>query len=158
MNPVERSLSSLILEGHELHASLRTLELGSIRQLHLPQGAVLPGNPHLSTDAEFVEAIARSGSQGSLGSEGIRSALYARYVAGENELGVYGLEAKTDADADARENAVREIWAFNTHRDRARVHRKDLIIVVVWHATLSPEMWEAVNASLVERLNAPGTL
>ena len=158
MNAAEGALSSLVLEGHELHASLRTHQLDSIQQLHLPPGVVLPGNPHLSADAEFVEAISRSGSQGRLGKEGIRSALYARYAAGENELGIYALEAETDADADKRENAVRKIWAYNARRDLARVHRKDLILVIVWHTRVSPECWEAVNARLVDRLNAPGTL
>ena len=51
-------LGSLVLEGHELHASLKTRQLDAIR--HVPR-AVVPANPHLSTDADFVEAIARSG-------------------------------------------------------------------------------------------------
>ena len=156
MDSAEGGLRSLVLEGHELHASLRARPIDSI--CHLPRGVVLPSNPHLSTDAKFVEAIARSGSQGTLGSEGIRSAFYALHAAGENDLGIYGLEAKSDAEADKRENAIREIWAYNARRDLARVHRKNLVIVVVWHATVSPECWEPVNASVVDRLNAPGTL
>lgn len=55
-------LRSLALQGHELHASLKTRQIDDSNR-HLPDGMVPPGNPHLSTDAEFVEAIARSGSQ-----------------------------------------------------------------------------------------------
>lgn len=156
MDSAEGELRSLVVEGHELHASLRARPIGSIR--HPPGGVVLPSNPHLSIDAKFVEAISRSGSQGKLGKEGIRSAFYALYAASENDLGIYGLEAKSDADADQRENAIREIWTHNARRDLARIHRKNRILVVLWHTGVSPECWEAVNASVVDRLNAPGTL
>jgi hypothetical protein len=81
--------------------------------------------------------------------------LYALYV-GESELGFYGFEAASGADADQREDALREIWAKNVGVDRAHVHRKGLVLVVVWTDVVSPECWEAVNASVVERLGAPG--
>jgi hypothetical protein len=140
----------LVLEGHELHTSLRTRWLDSIRDL--PPGVVPSRNPQLSTDKQFVQAIGRSSSQGRLGGEGIRSALYARYAAGERELGVYGLAAESDAGANQRENALREIWAHNGRLGLARVHRRGLVLVVVWHSGVPPGCWEAVNARLVERL------
>src|SRR5688572_8247395 len=96
-------LGSLVLEGHELHASLKTRQIDdSVR--HVPR-ALIPENPHVSTDAAFVAVIARNGSQGSLGREGIRSALYALYRE-KNELGFYGLEAVSAADADRWEEAL----------------------------------------------------
>ena len=145
-------LGSLVLEGHELHASLKTRQMDdSVR--HVPRD-LIPENPHVSTDAAFVAVIARNGSQGSLGREGIRSALYALYRE-KNELGFYGLEAVSAADADRWEKAIREIWANNGRLNRARVHRKGLVLVVVWTDGVSPECWEAVNASIVERLSAP---
>src|SRR5687767_14222023 len=145
-------LGSLVLEGHELHASLKTRQMDdSVR--HVPP-ALIPGNPHVSTDAAFVAVIARNGSQGRLGGEGIRSALYALYRE-KNELGFYGLEAVSAADADRWEEALRKIWAHNGRLNRARVHRKGLVLVVVWTDGVSPECWEAVNAKVVERLSAP---
>jgi uncharacterized protein (TIGR03067 family) len=49
-------LGSLVLEGHELHASLKTRQLDdSVR--HVPR-ALIPENPHVSTDAAFVAVIA----------------------------------------------------------------------------------------------------
>ena len=103
-------LGSLVLEGHELHASLKTRQIDdSVR--HVPR-ALIPGNPHVSTNAAFVAVIARNGSQGSLGREGIRSALYALYRE-KNELGFYGLEAESAADADRWEEAIRKVWAHN---------------------------------------------
>ena len=151
----ESGLESLVLEGHELHASLRTREPDH-RNRHLPPGVLPPGNPHLSTDAEFVEAIARSQSQGTLGREGIRSALYALYV-GEKELGFYGLEAESVADANQREDAVREIVANMVSLDRMRFYRAGLVLLVVWHDGVSPECWSSVNARVAERLNAAGS-
>jgi hypothetical protein len=112
------------------------------------------GNPHISTDPLFLEAIARSGSQGQLGGGGIRSVLFAVYIA-ERELGFYGLEAASEADANDREIALRDIWAHNVRLDRARVHRAGLVLVVVWTDGVSPECWEAVNRSVAERLVAP---
>ena len=144
-------LGSLVLDGSELHASLRTRQLDAVR--HVPR-AVVPANPHYSTNADFVEAIARSGSQGSLGREGIRSALFALYRE-KNELGFYGLEAVSAADADRWEEALRKIWAHNGRLGLAQVHRKGLVLVVVWTDGVSPECWKAVNAGIVERLSAP---
>ena len=160
--PTKSALGSLLAEGPELHATLRTLDIDSIDQL--PNGVAPPGNPVLSSDPEFVEAISRAGSQGNLDREGIRSVLYARY-AGDPEspgaepgvLGLYGLEAATVADADERERALREIWGKNASLGVARVHRKGLVLVVVWSyhgAPVSLACWETVNAGVVERLRA----
>jgi hypothetical protein len=146
-------LGSLAVEGHEFHASLRTPPLDSFRDL--PSGVVPPKNPQLSTDDKFVQGIARNSSMGLLGPEGIRSALYARYAAGEGDMGVYGLELKTKGDADWREKALREINAHNGRIGMTRVHRKGLVLVVVWQNGLSAECWEAVNASIVKRLSTP---
>ena len=152
----ESALHCLLLEGHELHTSLRISQLDSLQDL--PTNAELPGNPHLSTENAFVDAIAHGGSQGRLGPEGIRSALYAHYTTGENEVGMYGLEAKSFADADRREKEVREIWAYGASLDRAHVQRKDLVIIVIWNDGVSPECWESVKAKLEQRLNASGSL
>ena len=146
-------LNPLVLAGHELHASLVTQQIDRVQRLHVPR-AVLRDNPQLSTDAEFVEAIARGGSQGQLDGEGIRAALYALYR-GESELGFYGLEAASTADADRRESLVRGIWAQNASLDRARVHRGGKVLVVVWTDGVSASCWEAVNAIVAERLAAP---
>ena len=149
------SLERLNLEGHELHASLRTPPLEVLRDV--PTNAVQPTNPHLSTDDDFVESISRGASQGRLAREGIRAALYARYATDENEIGVYGLEADSVADADQREKLVRDIWAHNASFGRSRVHRGGLLIVVVWHDGVSTEIWEAVNTKITEQLNASGS-
>ncbi len=69
MDSAEGARRSIVVEGHELHASLQERPIDSIRLL--PHGVVLPSNPHLSTDAKFVEAISRCGSQGKLGRGGI---------------------------------------------------------------------------------------
>ena len=148
-------LSSLLLQGDELHATLKTQKLVSIR--HLPVGVRPPENPHLSTDAEFVKAIALSGSQGRLGSEGINSVLFALYI-GEKELGFYGFEASSYAGANEREDSLRKIWAKNVSLERVRIHRKGLVLVVVWTDGVSPESWEAVNAKVIERLTTPREL
>jgi len=109
-------LDSLSLQGHELHASLKMRQLDdSLR--HVPR-ALIPRNPHVSTNAGFVEVIARCGSQGKLGKEGIGSALYAVYR-DKSELGFYGLEAVSALYADWREAAVRKIWANNVNIGRA---------------------------------------
>lgn len=150
---VEAALRSLVLEGPELHESLHTRKIASIRDL--PTGVKSPANPHLSSENEFIQAVARGGSQGRLGGDGIRTALFARYSTGENELGFYGLETESEAVADEREEAIREIWAHNGRFGRSRVHRKGLVLLVVWHDNVSPECWESVNATLVEQLNAP---
>ena len=114
---------------------------------------MLRDNPQLSTDAEFVETIARAASQGRLGGAGVRAALYAFYL-GESNLGFYGLEAASTADADRFEGALRGIWAYNERPGRARVHREDKALVVVWHDGVSTSCWEAVNTRIVERLAA----
>jgi uncharacterized protein (TIGR03067 family) len=145
-------LGSLVLEGHELHASLKTRQIDdSVR--HVPR-ALIPENPHVSTNAAFVAAIARNASQGNLGSEGIRAALYALYRE-KNELGFYGLEAMSAAEADRWEEAMRKIAAHNVRAGIAQVHRKGLVLVWVWSDGVSPECWKAVNAKVVERLSAP---
>lgn len=145
-------LEPLLLEGHELHPSLRIRPLDDNPIRHVPR-AVVRANPYHSTDPIFVEAIAHSGSQGRLDAEGIRSALYALYLE-ERELGFYGLEAESGADADRLEGALREIWSHNARIDRARVHRGGLLVVVVWTDGVSPECWEAVNELVAERMTA----
>jgi hypothetical protein len=144
-------LAPLVLEGHELHNSLVTRELSEIR--HVPR-SVVGGNPYLSAGSEFVEAIARGGSQGRLDGRGVRLALYAFYGA-ESDLGFYGLEAASEADADRLEDALRGVWAHNVRLNRARVHRGNLVLVVVWHDGVSLDCWEAVNSGIAERLVAP---
>ena len=146
-------LNPLVLDGHELHASLVTQQIDDVPRLHVPR-AVLRDNPQLSTDTEFVEAIAGSGSQGQLGGEGIRAALYALYR-GKSEVGFYGLEAASTADANRLEGLLRGIWAKNASLDRARVHRGGEVLVVVWTDGVSTSCWEAVNAVVAERLVAP---
>jgi hypothetical protein len=175
-------LSPLVLDGHELYASLVTQQIDDVPRLHVPR-AVLRGNPQLSTDAEFVGAIAGAGSQGQLGGEGIRAALYALYrgeseagsdgseaestaaadrleilapYGGQNQVGLYGLEAASTADADRLEGDLRGVWAHNVSLDRVRVHRGGKLLVVVWTYGVSASCWEAVNAAVVERLPAPG--
>ncbi len=147
------ALGPLVVEGQDLHASLVTRKLKDASRLHVPR-AVLRDNPYLSTDAEFVDAIAHCSSQGRLGGEGIRAALYALYL-GESELGLYGLEAASTADADRLEGAVRGVWAYNESLGRARVHREGKVLVVVWNDGVSPSCWEAVNAGVLERLTTP---
>ena len=147
------ALGPLVVDGQELHASLVTRKLQDAARLHL--APVLRDNPYLSTDAEFVDVMAQIASQGRLGGgEGVRAALYALYL-GESELGLYGLEAASTADADRVEGALRGIWAYNESLGRARVHREGKVLVVVWNGRVSPSCWEAVNAGVVERLTAP---
>ena len=142
-------LGSLVLEGPELHASLKTRPLDdSVR--HVPR-ALLPGNPHVSTNADFVAAIATCASQGRLGREGVRSALYAVYR-DKKELGFYGLEAESAADANRLEDTIRKVMSHNVRLGMMQVHRQGLVLVVVWTDGVSPECWKAVNAKVVERL------
>ncbi|MEQ8330376.1 MAG: hypothetical protein RH859_07955 [Longimicrobiales bacterium] len=145
-------LQRLVLDGFELHASLVTPSVDGVRRHPLPL-ALWRDNPQLSTDGRFVEAVARRGSQGRLDSTGMRAALYARYL-GESDVGFYGLEAASAADADGRERLLREIWANNVRLDRARVHRQGRVLVVVWTDGVSVPTWDAVNAAVIERLAA----
>ena len=145
------ALGPLVVDGQDLHASLVTRKVEDAAKLHLTR-ALLRDNPYLSTDAEFVDLIARMASQGRLaGGEGIRAALYGLYL-GENEVGLYGLEAASTADADRLEGVLRGIWSHNEGLGRARVHREDRVLVVAWNNGVSPTCWEAVNAEVVERL------
>ena len=148
----QSALGPLDVEGPELHASLVTRSLEDTAKYHLVP--VLRENPQLSTDAEFVDVIARMASQGRLsGGEGVRAALYALYL-GESELGLYGLEAASPADADRIEDVLRKIWSLNASLERTRVHRFGKVLVVVWNGGV-PSYWEAVNAEVVKRLTAP---
>lgn len=147
------ALSPLLVEGPQLHSSLVTRKVEDAAKLHL--APVLRANPQLSTDAAFVDVLARISSQGRLGSgEGVRAALYAFYL-GESELGLYGLEAASPANADRLEVVLRDIWAHNEGLGRARVHRGGKVLVVAWHNGVSASCWEAVNAAVAKRLIAP---
>jgi len=146
-------LSPLVLEGPDLHPSLATVHLNDDKTRHVSR-SVLRMNPQHSTDTEFVRAIARSGSQGNLGEEGICSALYALYL-GHSEVGFYGLEAASADDADRLEEALRKIWAHNIGINLAQVHRSGLVLVVVWTDGVPSEVWEVVNAGVAERLMLP---
>lgn len=145
------ALGPLVVDGPELHASLVTRKLEDAARLHV--APVLRDNPYLSTDSRFVDVIARIASQGRVGGAGVRAALYALYL-GESEVGLYGLEAMSPADADRLEGVLRGIWAHNERLGRARVHRKGKVLVVVWNNGVSASCWEAVNAEVVERLSA----
>lgn len=147
----ELALDAMMFAGAELHASLRKRRLELLRDL--PTKVAPPENPHVSKDDDFVEAIARGGSQGRLNGQGIRSALYARYGNGENEVGCYGLQAANRTEADRREKAIREIWAYNAGLNRAKVHRRGLLLIVLWHDGVSQECWESVNTNVETRLN-----
>lgn len=149
----EGGLSRLLLEGRELHPSLMTRQVDEQTIRHVRRN-LIQRNPQHSTDAEFIAGIARSGSQGHLGGDGIRSALYALYLK-EKELGFYGLEAASPAEADRLEAALRKIWSHNESIDRAQVHRGGLVLVVVWTDGVSPEVWKAVNLAVGGRLVAP---
>ena len=109
---------------------------------------------NISADPEFVEAVGRGSSQGRLDGKGVRLALYALYGA-ERDLGFYGLEAASQADVDRLEDALRGVWAHNVGLDRARVHRGNLALVVVWHDGVSLDCWEAVNSGIAQRLVDP---
>ena len=146
------ALGPLVVDGRELHSSLVTRKVEDAARLHL--APVLRDNPYLSADSQFVDVIARMSSQGRLsGGAGIRTALYALYL-GESEVGLYGLEAASPADADRLEGVLRGIWAYNESLGRARVHRAGNVLVVAWNNIVSPACWEAVNAGVVKRLHA----
>jgi len=141
-------LQEVVLSGHELHSSLGPKLLDGANH-GVPRG--VRDNPHSTTDADVVESIARSASQGKVGGTGIRAALYALYQ-GEDELGFYGLEAATTQDADRLEGILRATWAHNVGIGIARVHRGGQIFVVVWHDGVSASCWQEVNAGLAKRL------
>lgn len=142
-------LESLLLDGPELHESLVTLHVDEL-PLH-----VLRENPQLSTDAAFVEAVARGSSQGRLDSEGIRAAFYAVYRDESGvDVGFYGLQAASTAEAGRREELLRDIWALNTSLERARVYRSGELLVVAWNGPVSPSCWGAVSSVVAERLGA----
>lgn len=82
----KNKLDALILDWQELHQSLGTRNLELVARLHVLR-QLLPGDPHLASDRTFVDAIARSGSQGGLTGDGVRRALHALYKA-EEELGI----------------------------------------------------------------------
>lgn len=145
-------LSALMMEGSEIHPSLFTPQLGDAPLRHLPAG-VVKHNPEISREAEFVNAIARSGSQGNLDAQGVHSALFALYRA-KKDVGLYGLEADSEADANRREAALRKIWSHNVSIQRAQIHRQGLRLVVAWHDGVAPEVWDAVNAAVEGRLDA----
>ncbi|HEX7833741.1 MAG TPA: hypothetical protein VF787_29070 [Thermoanaerobaculia bacterium] len=67
------ALGPLVVDGEELHASLVTRKLEDAAKLQV--APVLRDNPYLSTDAEFVDVIARIASQGRMGGAGVRAAL-----------------------------------------------------------------------------------
>jgi hypothetical protein len=150
----QSGLRPLVLDGPELQASLVTRRLEDAAKHQL--APVLRDNPYLSTDVEFVDVVARYASQGRLrGGEGVRAALYALYRGeGEGQVGLYGLEAASPADADRLEGVVRAVNAFNVRLGLARVYRKGNVLVVAWHCGVSPSCWEAVNAEVVKRLSA----
>jgi hypothetical protein len=145
------ALGPLVIDGRELHPSLVTRRLSDAAKLHL--APVLRDNPYLSTDAEFVEVMARIASQDRADGEGVRAAFYALYL-GVAELGLYGLETASTTDADRLEGVLRAIWAHNEGLGRARVHREGKVLVVVWHDGVSTSCWEAANAGVEERLTA----
>ena len=152
---VTSGLDPLVLDGHELHASLVTALPDELSES--PVTLAVQDNPHLSTDAGFVEAIAQRASQGGpLDGEGIRAALLAVYHAEKERIGIYGLEAECTADADRIEGVLRSTWAHNASIDLARVHRGGEVLVVVWAGGGgAPSCWEAVNAGVARRLVAP---
>ncbi len=140
-------LGAIALSGPELYKHLKTHPSTSIR--HLSKSINMRRNPSISLDSDFVTAVAGSSSQGRLKPGGIRAALYGYYKEGTVDLGIYGLEATSPAAADKREKEIRAIWAFNAKVDRVRIHRKGLILVVIWHDGVSDECWASVNESVV---------
>ncbi len=146
------SLASLLLDGHELHVTLRAQK--NIKPASVPSGIEMVSNPQLSVDRAFIEGTARGGSQGRLDGNGMQSAMYARYTDGQADIGFYGLTAETDLIADMREVAIRDIWAHNNSQDRTYVYRKDRVLLVVWIWAKDelPESWSAVQSIVKERM------
>ena len=147
-------LGPLVVDGPELHPSLVTRRLEDAAKHQL--APVLRDNPYLSTDSEFVDVLARYASQGRLGGgEGVRAGLYALYRGeAEGQVGLYGLEAVSPAEADRLEGVLRAAIAFQDRLGLSRVHREGNVLVVVWQRGVSASCWEAVNAEVVERLTA----
>ena len=147
-------LSPLAFTGADLHPSLVALPVQELPS-HIPR-SLLRTNPQLSTEADFVEAVARGGSQGGrFDSRGVRAALYAVYRDDDNiTVGVYGMEAESEAEADRREDALRAIWAYNDRANRTRVHRGGNVVAVVFSHPATPAHWEAVNEAIAERIGA----
>lgn len=144
-------LQSLVLDGHELHSSLVLKALGGAKH-GVPPG--VRDNPCYSTNVDVVESVTRFQTQGQHGGEGNRAVLYALYHQGEHELGLYGLEALTPADADRFEGILRGIWAHNESIGIARVHRSGRVLVVVWHDGVSAACWQTANSVVSRRLTA----
>ena len=147
------TLNDFLMDGSELGPSINNHSIDSLR--HLPPEMSIPRNPHHSTDERFVLAISGSSSQGQLTSDGICAALYAHYEADGIDVGIYGLEATTMGVANDREKRLKEIWAKNIDLDRARLHRKDLHLILTWHDGVSVESWDAINNEVVSRLGDP---
>jgi hypothetical protein len=146
LNPAQaNNLDALLIEGHELHPTLHTVTPGKIH--NLPAGIDFNFNPEVSAEPQFVQGVARGGSQGRLDGSGMAAALYARYSDGTSDIGFYGLQAETDAVANAREQALRDIWAHNNRLDRTHVYRKDKVLLVVWIWSKGelPEAWQVVK-------------
>jgi len=148
--PIVGNLALVFMQGKDLHPSLKTGDpsTGEVRDLSGPE---IKYNPQLDSDPAFVEVVARSSTHGKHPARGLSSALYARYL-GESEIGFYGLEASSKADADWWETTTRAIWAKNAGLGRARVHRAGLIVLVVWNDGTSEDIWEAVNGVVVQRM------
>lgn len=152
-----QGLGILVFEGAELHPELKTRVISKEQPIrHVPPHLV-PQNPYISTGFSFVQAIARSGSQGRLDGTGIESALFALYVH-EKELGFYGFEVKTIADADRLEAELREIWKHNISINRAKIYRKHKVLLVIWSDGVPVAVWESVNAKLKARIKQMNSL
>ncbi|MEO1527872.1 MAG: hypothetical protein AAFX06_20770 [Planctomycetota bacterium] len=150
----ESPLSGFLFQADELHASLHLTDPETTSEV--PADLGWTSNPEVSEQSPFLEAVARGGSQGRLDSAGMRAALYARYTDGMNEIGVYGLEAKSMKDADQREALIREIWAHNESLDRTRVYRRGRVLFVVWLWTKEDaplECWESTKRRFQQRLD-----
>lgn len=143
-------LCPLIVDGPELHPSLMPKQLGGAKH-GVPKG--VRENPHVSTNVDVVESIARYASQGRIDGDGISAALYALYQC-EQEVGFYALEANSTGVADRLEGRLRGIWAHNVSLGFARIHRVGRVLVVVWNDGASPACWKVVNDGIVDRLTA----
>lgn len=131
--------------------SIKAHSLDSIR--HLPQGMKIPSNPYYASDSVFVNAIGGASSQGQLDGVGVSAAFYGLYEADEIDFGIYGLQASSELTADDREEKLHQIWGKNISLDRARVHRDKLVLILVWHDGIQPELWDSVNAKIDTRLS-----